>query len=62
MHQEGKLLKEEMLRDAHRLLFLRAVIQESCNCHCASAKPVRSDGRSWLLVSECKLQGSQSAC
>ena len=32
VHQEGKLLREEMLRD--RLLFLRAVIQESCNWNC----------------------------
>lgn len=27
-----------------------------------SAKPVSSVGRSWLLVSKCKLQGSQPAC
>lgn len=60
MHQEGKLLREEMLR--YRLSFLRAVIQESCNWKFVSARPVSSVGRSWLLVSKCKLQGSQPAC
>lgn len=62
MHQEEKLLREEMLRDTHRLTFLRTVIQEACNYSCVSARPVTSVGRSWLLVSKCKLQGSHSAC
>lgn len=62
MHQEGKLLREEVLRDTLKLLFLRAVIQESCNWNSVSAKPLSSVGRSWLLVSNCKLQGSQPAC
>lgn len=30
MHQAGKLLREEMLRDTLRLLLLKAVLQESC--------------------------------
>lgn len=59
MHQAGKLLREEVLRDTLN-------VPQSCapgvlQLKLCPPKPLSSVDRSWLLGSKYKLQGSQSA-
>lgn len=59
MHQKGKLLREEVLRDTLN-------VPQSCAPGVLQLKPCLPEplstvDRSWLLGSKCKLQGSQSA-